>query len=103
MSITKVLVPLLVGCLLSCCINTGVYKVVMGSKVAVLPNSISNYKNQTATLNVTTDLTPVSFMQMIKWTLAPACLTFIIWGVIIWFVTRGKDSAKVPINTSESP
>ena len=101
MSITKVLVPLLVGCLLTSCINTGVYKVVMGSKVAVLPNSISNYKNLSTPLNPIIDLNPVSFGQMIKWTLAPSCLTFIIWGVIIWFVTRGKDSVKVPVVTSD--
>jgi len=92
----RVIVPLLVGCLLSCLINIGINKLQMGTKVAVLPNSVLNYKNQSAPLNPITDLTPISLLQVFKWTVIPSFLSLIIWGIIIWFVTRSKNT--VPLN-----
>ena len=97
----RVVVPLLIGCLLSCLLNIGINKIQMGTKVAVLPNSVLNYKNQSVPLNTSTDLTPISLVQILKWMAIPSCLSLIIWGIIIWFVTRSKDSVQPIVTESQ--
>jgi hypothetical protein len=94
----KVVVPLIVGCLLTCCLNTVIYKLQMGSNTVILPESAAVYLGQVKPINQTKDLEPIGFKHVFKWTLAPACFTFIIWGIILWFSTREEVSVKQNID-----
>ena len=86
--ITKILMPLIVGCLLACCLN-----VMSGSmgykKVAMLKNPVSSYEGDIPS----EDVESVKMMQLLKWNVVPSIFALIIYGGCLYYVTKGKSSS----------
>ena len=88
--ITKILMPLIVGCLLACCLN-----VVSGSmgykKVALLDKPVSSYDGDIPHEEVKS----VKMMQLVKWNVVPSIFALIVWGGCIYYITKkGKSSGE---------
>uniref|UniRef100_A0A6C0DC73 Uncharacterized protein n=1 Tax=viral metagenome TaxID=1070528 RepID=A0A6C0DC73_9ZZZZ len=85
--ITKILIPLVVGCLVACCFN--VISGSMGYKnVALLDKPVSSYDGDIPH----EDVKSVNMMQLVKWNVVPAILGLIIWGGVIWYATKAPSA-----------
>lgn len=74
-----VFVPILVGCLITCFVNVSMNKILMGSKTAILPDTVEKLKNQSIPGK---DVKPIDLKQVIIWAILPTILTAAVWGII---------------------
>jgi hypothetical protein len=95
-SMVKLLIPLLIGSLLSCSLSIGIVKLQLNSKVAILPEKINKYQKDSMPI-VTKDLNEVKFKDILKYSAIPFCLSFIIFGIVIYFVTK-KPSTQTEMD-----
>jgi len=82
----NLLLPIIAGCLLSCCLSVLINNFQYGKKVVKLDKNLEDYKNEDCIPN--DNATDVNMMQSLKWSIIPAIINLMIWGGIIWFITR---------------
>jgi hypothetical protein len=88
----KLVLPIVAGCLLTCCLSILVNSFQYGKKVVILSKNLDDYdKDKCIPPN---NASKADMMQSLKWSIIPAILNLIIWGAIIWFVTKPGKTAE---------
>ena len=94
----KLVLPIIVGCLLSCCLSVLINNFQYGKKVVKLDKNLDDYQNEDCIPNG--DAVDVNMMQSLKWSIIPAIFNLIVWGIVIWFITKpGKAKANTDTDT----
>ena len=84
--IIKLVLPVITGCLLSCCLSVLINNFQYGEKVVKLNKNLDDYKNEDVIPIV--DATDVNMVQSLKWSIIPSIINLIVWVVIIWLITK---------------
>jgi hypothetical protein len=82
----KLVLPIIAGCLLSCCLSVLINNFQYGKKVVKLDKNLDNYKDEDAIPYV--EATDVNMVQSLKWSIIPAIFNLIVWAGIIWLITK---------------
>ena len=82
----KLLLPIIAGCLLSCCLNVLINNIQYGKNVVKLDKDLEDYENDEYIPN--SHVSDVNMLQSLKWNIIPSIINLMIWGGIIWFITR---------------
>ena len=86
----KLVLPIVAGCLITCCLSVLINSFQYGKKVVKLDKNLDDYnKDQCIPPN---DASSANMMQSLKWSIIPAILNLIIWGGIIWYVTKPTNT-----------
>ena len=89
--VMNLILPIVAGCVLSCCLNILINYFQYGKKVVKLDKNLNEYQDDDYIPN--SDVTGVNMMQSIKWNIIPSIINLIVWGIIIWLVNKSISGA----------
>ena len=90
----KLGLPIIAGCLLTCFLNIIINRFQYGKKIVKLNHNLNEYENEQCI--PPSDASVTDMKQSLKWSIIPAILNLIIWGGIIWFLTKpAKKSDEI--------
>ena len=92
----KLVLPVIAGCLLTCCLNVLLNQFYYGKKVVKLNKNLGDYVKDDYIPH--SDVVNINMSQTLKWSIIPAIFNLIIWAGIIWFITQ--PATKKVDNTS---
>jgi hypothetical protein len=84
--VMKLVLPVVAGCLLTCCLSVIINYFQYSNKLVKLDKDLDDY-------NVDECIPPyeaekTTMIQTLIWSIMPATINLLVWGGIIWFITR---------------
>ncbi len=94
----KLVLPVVTGFLLTWCLTIIVNYFQYGKNLVKLDSNLDEYKIDECI--PPDEAKQINTMQNLKWSIIPAIFNLIIWGGLIWFVTRSPTNSddNEPVN-----